>query len=138
VIEFENLDCDVTSNCNLSCVECNRMVVPYRHSADGPPSTTPEQVALDLEHFGKIARTKRWAALGGEPLLHRDLVPILEAVRASGAAGEIAVWTNGMRLMRMGADFWRSFDLLVVSAYPGKHTEGGLVWIREKCADVGV
>jgi cyclic pyranopterin phosphate synthase len=137
ITEFENLDCDVTSNCQLSCVSCNRMVVPYRASGS-IPSTTPAQVEHDLHHFGKIARTKRWAALGGEPLLHRDLVAILGVVRASGVAGNIAVWSNGMRLQKMAPEFWRAFDTLVVSLYPGKVDDAGKEWITRKCADEGV
>lgn len=136
MIELPNLDCDVTSNCQLSCTDCNRFVVPYRASGD-IPSTTPEQVGRDLEHFGKIARTKRWAALGGEPTLHRDLVEILRVVRAANVAGDIAVWTNGLRLRRMTADFWRAFDVLVVSVYPGKLTDTDLEWIKAKAADEG-
>lgn len=137
MITLPNLDCDVTSNCQLSCTDCNRMVVPYR-AAGEVPSTTPEQVGRDIEHFGKIARTKRWAALGGEPTLHRQLVDILGVVRASGVAGDIAVWSNGMRLRRMGADFWRAFDVLVVSVYPGKLTDADVEWIVAKCDDEGI
>lgn len=137
MIEIPNLDCDVTSNCQLSCADCCRLVVPYRHADGGIPSTTPAQVEHDLYHFGKIARTKRWAALGGEPLLHRDLVEILRVVRASGVAEDIAVWTNGIRLRRIGADFWQSFDSLFVSVYPGKLTDDDVAWIERKCADEG-
>jgi len=137
VITLPNLDCDVTSNCNLSCVSCDRLVVPYRGSRD-IPSTSPTRVAHDLFHFGKIARTKRWAALGGEPTLHKDLVEILAAVRDSGVADEIAVWTNGMRLRKMPPEFWRAFDTLVVSLYPGKVDDAGKEWITRKCADEGV
>ena len=137
MIRLENLDCDVTSNCQLSCVSCNRMVVPHRASAS-IPSTTPAQVESDLGHFGKIARTKRWAALGGEPLLNKSLVEILQVVRASGVAENIAVWTNALRLQKMPGEFWRAFDTLVVSLYPGKVDDAGKAWIERKCADEGV
>lgn len=138
MITLPNLDCDVTSVCNLACRECDRMVMPYRHSGASIPSTTPAQVEHDLYHFGKIAHTERWAALGGEPTLHKSLVDILRVVRNSGTADNIAVWSNGMRLRLMKADFWRAFDTLVVSAYPGKLTDADIVWIEAKCADEGV
>jgi len=138
MISLPNLDCDVTSKCQASCRSCNRMVVPYRHSVGGAPSTTPEQVQSDLKHFGRIAHTKRWAALGGEPILHRQIIDILTVVRESNTADEIAVWSNGMALSRMSSEFWRAFDLLVVSIYPGKVDDEGVEWIRRKCADEGV
>ncbi len=138
MITLPNLDCDVTSACQLSCIECNRMVTPYRYAKGGPPSTTPAIVAHDLEHFGKVARTHRWAALGGEPTLHKDLVAILKVVRDSGVAMNVAVWTNGLRLRQMKSDFWRAFDTLVMTVYPGKHDDASVAWVVAKCKDEGV
>lgn len=138
MITIPNLDCDVTSRCNASCCHCNRMVNPYRFAPGGPPSTTPQQVEHDLYHFGLIARTKRWAALGGEPTLHKQLVDILRVVRASGVCEDIAVWTNGIILRRMSDEFWRAFDTLVVSVYPGKVSDEDVQWIRDKCVGEGV
>jgi hypothetical protein len=38
----------------------------------------------------------------------------------------------------MKPEFWQAFDVLVVSAYPGKLTDADIAWIRAKAADEGV
>lgn len=138
MIELPHLETDVTLGCQNSCASCNHLVVPYRHAAGGPPRTTPAQVEHDVAHFAKVARTKGWAAIGGEPTMHRDLVDILAVVRASGIADKLELWTHGQTLRKQPPELWRAFDILVLSIYPGKHDAESLAWIERKCADEGL
>jgi cyclic pyranopterin phosphate synthase len=136
VINVPHLETDVTTACQLSCVACNHHVPLWRKR--GPTFADPRQVELDLERLSGFLHASVWGALGGEPLLHKSLVEILHIVRDSGICDKIEVWTNGLMLPQMGQSFWRSFDVLVVSIYPGKHTEESLGWIVQKCKDEGV
>lgn len=135
MITLPHLETDLTQACQLSCASCNHLVVPYRSLKGGPPATTPKQVESDLRHFTRVAHTQRWGALGGEPLLHHQIVDILHVVQDSGVADKMEVWSNGLLLPKMRPEFWRAFDILVVSVYPGKHTDQSLDWIRKKCED---
>jgi hypothetical protein len=57
--------------------------------------------------------------LGGEPLLHPDLLTVLDAIRTSGICDSIRVLTNGLLLRRMTTEFWSIIDAVSVSMYPG-------------------
>lgn len=136
MIYIPHLETDVTTACQLSCVACNHHVPLYR--AAGIKSADPRQVFEDLNTLKTFVHADRWGALGGEPTLHKQCTEILEIARNSGIADKTEVWTNGLSLPRMAAPFWRSFDILVLSIYPGKHTEASLEWIHKKCLDEGV
>ncbi len=137
-MRIPHLETDITLACQLSCVACNHHVPLYRARKGGPPSADPVQVEKDLTHLATFLHADKWGALGGEPTLHAKLVDILHIVRDSGICDEIEVWTNGLTLPKMKPEFWKAFDTLVVSIYPGKHTAESLAWIQAKCADEGV
>jgi hypothetical protein len=112
-------------------VACNHFVPLWRER--GPINTTRAQLKHDLSILAPLIHAEKWGALGGEPTLHKDLVALLNIARDSGVATETEVWTNGAFLRRMSDEFWESFDILVLSVYPGQHTESQMDWIRERC-----
>lgn len=138
MIHIPHLETDITQACQLSCVGCNHSVPLWRHVKGGPWAADPAQVQADLFHLSQFLHADRWGALGGEPLLHAKLVDILQIARDSGIADKTEVWTNGLLLRRQKPAFWRSFDVLVLSVYPGKHDQTSLDWIHKKCEDEGV
>lgn len=133
-----HLETDVNQACQLSCVGCNHLVPLWRKQKGGPWSAEPAQVKKDLFHLAGFLHAERWGALGGEPLLHSKLIDILKIARDSGVADRTEVWTNGLLLQRQTPEFWRSFDILVLSIYPGKHDENSIEWIINQCRDTGV
>ena len=138
MIYMPHLETDITQACQLSCVACNHHVPIWRHFKGGPWAADVVQVEKDLNALSKIMHAKAWGALGGEPLLHSKLEDILHVARDSGVSDIIEVWTNGLALPKKSAAFWRAFDVLVLSLYPGKHTVDSINWITEKCKDEGV
>lgn len=136
MLRIPHLETNVTLACQLSCVACNHFVPMWRKA--GVWRADPQQVHDDLSALAQIMHTDRWGALGGEPLLHPQLLDVLAAAQTSGVADKIEVWTNGILLQRQPRDFWRLFDILVLSVYEGKHDDASLEWIRRKCADEGV
>lgn len=136
MIRIPHLETDVTQACQLSCVACNHSVPLWRQK--GPWTAKPAQVEKDLNHLAAFLHADKWGALGGEPLLNKQLVDILRVARASRIADVIEVWTNGLDLPRQSPAFWRSFDHLVVSIYPGVLSDDDVNWIEQKCAVEGV
>lgn len=138
MIHIQHLETDITQACQLSCVACNHHVPLWRKVKGGPWATTPEQVEKDLGHFTKVAHAEIWGALGGEPLLHAQLVDILKVVRRSGVADRLEVWTNGIALWKMRDDFWRSFDTLVLSRYADKLSDETMLLVDARCKEFNV
>lgn len=136
MIQIPHLETDITQACQLSCVGCNHSVPLWREH--GIWSAEPQQVQKDLGHLSTFLHAEKWGALGGEPLLNKKLVDILHIARDSSIANTLEVWTNGLLLQRQSPDFWRAFDCLVVSIYPGKLSVVDLEWIEKKCKDEGV
>lgn len=136
MITIPHLETDITTACNLSCVCCNHLVVPYRQLGKVWKSS-PQQVKKDLSHLSTILHANTWGALGGEPTLHPQLLEILQIVRDSHIANKMEVWTNGMFLRKMIDRFWsgRLFDILVVSRYEDKLSDEDVEWIRQQCAE---
>jgi hypothetical protein len=137
MIRLEHLETDVIASCQLSCVSCNAFV-PLQRAVAASFLVTPEELAEDLQHFGQVAHVDRYALIGGEPTLHPRLLELLMVARDSDVADEVEVWSNGLRVMAMGAAFWAALDRLVVTAYPGKLSDDEIEAIRARCERAGV
>jgi hypothetical protein len=109
------IEINVVEHCNLSCRSCSHLspLMPRR-------VVSPQQIADDLGLLGR-AYHARWVRLvGGEPLLHPNLLDVIEAARQTGIADRVSVVTNGVLLTKMDDEFWRAVDAIEVSLYPGK------------------
>jgi organic radical activating enzyme len=82
-------------------------------------SIDPSDMRSDLMALARNYHTRSLRLLGGEPLLHRNILSVIEAARQSRVSDEICVVTNGVLLPRMGPEFWQAVDRVVVSLYPG-------------------
>lgn len=105
---------NVVENCNLSCRSCSHLspVLPKY-------SVEPSALYRDLKILSRHYHARYLELLGGEPLLHADLLGVIDAARRSTVADEICVLTNGTRLPRMPEEFWERVDRVTVSSYPG-------------------
>jgi len=128
-----HLETNLTLRCQLRCRSCNHFVGLDAHKS--LPDVTPESLAHDLERLGSVAHSKAWAAIGGEPLLHPDLLELLGVACASRIADEIEIWTNGLLVRKQPPGFWMRIDKLVLSAYPGKMSNADVAWIRAACEE---
>jgi wyosine [tRNA(Phe)-imidazoG37] synthetase (radical SAM superfamily) len=89
------LEIDITYQCNLSCIQCNRCLGKYP-SKDYIPLKQISNIFLNLllleQPFTKIH------ILGGEPTLHPDLFKVLQVInsyREKIKNTEIKLWSNG-------------------------------------------
>jgi radical SAM protein with 4Fe4S-binding SPASM domain len=100
----EELYLETTNRCNLRCRTCPQYYGMPEESAD----LTPERVRRILSQFPTVRRVVLHGI--GEPLLNRDLVAIIAAVKRRGA--HVLFNTNGLllrppfveRLVRSGLD----------------------------------
>lgn len=106
---------NVSHHCNMSCRACSHLSPSLkRHFAD------PDAIFDDLSTLGIHYHARQLRLLGGEPLLHPNLLEIIDAARESGIADRIRILTNGTLLNRMSREFWKKVDEVSVSVYPGK------------------
>lgn len=109
----------VVEHCNLNCACCdNFSPLAEREFID------PEIFRRDMERLGSIFNheCQRVSLLGGEPLLHPELVKFIEISRENFRTGNIHVLTNGILLTRQGPDFWKACHdndaAIIVTHYP--------------------
>ena len=107
------LEYNLADHCNLSCRECSHLS-PYIRKK----FASIESFERDLCRLAEVYRVHRFRFVGGEPLLNREILLFVQAVRSSGIAVEIEVVTNGMLLDRLDEPLLQQLDSVAVSAYP--------------------
>jgi organic radical activating enzyme len=112
-IEQRAADYNLTEHCNLRCAGCD-------HSSPLLPKKFAEvaEYQRDLAALSQVLHLGELKILGGEPLLHPDLIEFLRTARASGIADEITLVTNGVLLHRCDPVTFELIDKLWVSLYP--------------------
>ena len=96
------IEYNLTEHCNYGCAECSHFS-PYLAKKESSLAT----FVHDLEALAKVLRVYRFRFVGGEPLLHRELLQHVQAVRDSGIAGEVQVCTNGALLTAFPRKCWQ-------------------------------
>lgn len=117
-MDLEHLQMHIVDHCNLKCDFCGHF------------SNIASQNYLDINWFeeqiiqvSKLFESIRgFLILGGEPLLHPEMLDFLAVSRKHFPNSNIELWTNGIPLEKQKKDFWKSLnkfniELRVVS-YP--------------------
>lgn len=109
-----SVEYSLTEHCNISCHACaHASPLLAKKFADLSDFTR------DFEALAAVFHSRELRIVGGEPLLHPELLAFLREGRRIGIADTIVVFTNGVLLHRMPEEFWRLIDKLHVSVYPG-------------------
>ncbi|MBQ7216454.1 MAG: radical SAM protein [Synergistaceae bacterium] len=110
----------VTEHCNLNCASCDN----FSPLAD-PEFLDVEEFSRDLSRMAELFRhhdCDRISLLGGEPLLHPELISIIKIVRKNFTSGRVRLLTNGILLTQQSPDFWKTCHdnkvTIVVTHYP--------------------
>lgn len=94
----------IVDHCNLKCKGCTHF------SCIAEEYIVPaEKVCADIRQLGKIFENKRidtFAIMGGEPLLHPELIQITKCVRDTFREAEVQIVTNGILLLKESSEFW--------------------------------
>ena len=126
----------ITEHCNLNCKSCNN----FSCIAE-PEFIDVEEFRRDFMRMGEIFNhdCERIYLLGGEPLLHPEIISLIKIARQCFTSGNIFIFTNGILLPQKEADFWQACHdnniLIWISAYPIKID---IDTIREKAEKFGV
>ncbi len=122
---------NVVDHCNLSCRGCT-------HLSPTVPKyiTDPEKIYKDLSILSKSYIPRGVKLVGGEPLLHPNIIQVIEAVRASGITKFVKIVTNGHLLSRASDLFWEKIDAIEISLYASKPIEPEtLKTLKQKAQD---
>jgi cyclic pyranopterin phosphate synthase len=88
-----SLRISITSRCNLNCIYCHHEGM----DADGVLEMTPEEIAR-IAGLCVDMGLKKVKITGGEPLVRRDAVDVVEAVAGVDGIKEVSMTTNGSYL----------------------------------------
>jgi len=111
---------DIVGHCNLNCKCCNHF-----SPLVGEYFVKPEDFEKDFARLSSLAgrNNENIDIMGGEPLLHPQIVKLLEIARKY-FDGPINIVTNGILLEKMDALFWESCGknniCIILSSYPVK------------------
>lgn len=111
-IRVESFELHIVEHCNLRCHMCDAMS-PYNPEK----FLKLEDIATNMTFLAKHIKADIFKLMGGEPLLHPQIVDIISIVRESRITDTIRLTTNGLLLHKMPDDFWRGLDRLTVSNY---------------------
>ena len=128
-----SVEYSLTEHCNISCHAC----------AHASPLLAKKFAVLadfsrDFEALAGAFHSRELRIVGGEPLLHPELLDFLREGRRIGVADTIVVFTNGVLLHRIPDEFWRLIDKLHVSVYPGVRRRLGEEGCERLCRTHGV
>ncbi|WP_338930372.1 radical SAM protein [Streptomyces netropsis] len=115
VINPEGVEINASLQCNMRCKSCAHLSPLFRKENADPAETHDILTLLARNYHASYAKI-----MGGEPLLHPDIVGLIEAVRTSRVADTVLVATNGTLLDRASEEFWRAVDSLEISVYPSR------------------
>lgn len=110
---------NILDHCNLRCRGCDHFAAIAR-----PRFVALQDIESDLARIAELldGRVGRIGIMGGEPLLHPDLLRILAMARSSFPETTLQLVTNGILLRRQAGEFWdvcrREHVVVVMTRYP--------------------
>lgn len=123
----------LVEHCNLNCAGCNH----FSPLAE-PEFLEIEEFEHDMERLGGLFDhvCESILLLGGEPLLHPEIVSFVKAARENFGEGVISIVTNGILLPQQTEAFWRAchdYDTsIAITQYPIKLDMEGIHALAQK------
>ena len=95
----------LAEHCNLNCRGCDH----FSPIAE-PQLADFTSIAMDFARLSALfdGKAERIHILGGEPLLHPDIVQFLKMARKNFGQAKINVVTNGLLLLKVPEIFWKA------------------------------
>lgn len=100
----------VTWHCNLRCTNCSSGS-PFQPYRDDDLSI----FVRDLNIIGKYVDTPYIRLIGGEPLMHPQILDYLKEIHKAGYKSNVA--TNGLMIPTMPDEFFELVDMVSLSIY---------------------
>ena len=113
-IHRRSVEYNLTEHCNLRCRGCG-------HASPLLPEKFASLAAFraDLEALAEAFHSDELRIVGGEPLLHPQLLDFLREARRINVADRIVLYTNGVLLYKASVELWQLVDEIYLSVYPG-------------------
>ncbi len=112
-IQTRSLEVHIVDHCNLRCWGCCSLSpISKKDFYD------PDRMGRQLKMVSKAVAPGRLKLVGGEPLLHPEIIKCLEIAREANVAPSLSVTSNGFLLPRMEDAYWRLIDHMTISLYP--------------------
>lgn len=120
------IEFNLTEHCNLSCEHCD-------HASGVMPSKFADLGSFisDITVLSTVLHAAEFKFLGGEPLLHPELLQFLRAAKEIGIADRLVLLTNGVLLHKSPDELWDLIDGMWISLYPGIKQRFDWDWIQE-------
>lgn len=107
--------CEINAvdHCMFTCMDCNHASPAVKmHIAN------PDFVFRDLSTLSRFYGSSMIKILGGEPLLHPNILALVKEVRRSDVSRNIRLVTNGILLSQMKDEVWKEIDEIEISVHP--------------------
>ncbi len=115
---LKNIEFQIIDHCNLNCRGC-----AHFSNISEKKFIDARVMVKSMDQFNKrVGYVYSVALMGGEPLLHPDIVDIIEYTRDRFPISEVRIVTNGLLLDRMPQEFYKACRknriLIYISKYP--------------------
>jgi|KBSMisStaDraftv2_1062788.scaffolds.fasta_scaffold03161_10 MoaA/NifB/PqqE/SkfB family radical SAM enzyme len=132
-VRLFGVEYNLTEHCNLSCYQCD-----HASPLMAKKFASLEDYERDVRVFAQAVHVEEFRLVGGEPLLHPQLIDFMKIARDIGVGDKIKIYTNGMLLHTMPDEFWALTDILWISTYPGIRRRMLDETIAAKCEEHGI
>src|SRR5688572_13208213 len=129
-ILVKSVEYPITEHCNLSCANCD-----HASPLLDEKWADLDQYRLDVRALAGAVHAKNFLVIGGEPLLHPELLEFLHFARASKIADRITLVSNGTLLHRADPHMWALIDRLWLSVYPKVASRIDIENVTRLCAE---
>jgi organic radical activating enzyme len=119
------IEFNLTEHCNLRCTHCD-------HASSMLPTKFADLMsfARDVEVLSTVLQAREFKFVGGEPLLHPQLVDFLRVAKDVQIAKRLVLVTNGVLLHRAPDELWELIDGMWISIYPGVKHRFDWDWVQ--------
>ena len=126
------LEIHAADHCNLNCYGCS-----HYSSISEERYLDLQNLEINLKHLQKVSKYfKEVRIMGGEPLLHPEIIRIMETVRGTFKHNQISLLSNGILLKRMNEEFWAACKKnnieLKITIYPNVNVDSILQILDDK------
>lgn len=122
LINLRQLETDVTTVCNNSCICCDHYIQIRK-----PGFLSPAQFRDELNIAKRLIHVHDYRLIGGEPSLHPYILDMMDVCRSSDISDIISLWTNGTILQDLPLEFWKWWkakDEIHITYYPNNPNYG--------------
>ncbi len=113
------IDVDIIENCTMSCMECTKLTPAFKETKYDK-EVDPISLFNDMVNLSKAVHIDRILLVGGEPMLHSNILGCIKAIQDSNVCDGISILTNGTLFNRFTDEIIDSLVSVIVSVYPNK------------------